>query len=103
MRASERKTAAAMLLILGILGAGLGAVPIAPAGCLDGCDETETETGDADCADCPLCSPGRAPVLLGKPEGAVSAGTVTAFEPPLVRHPSRTEDRDVFHVPRHLA
>ena len=69
-----------------------------PAECLDDCEDEASEG----CLDCPLCSPSRAPSLVGHAEVAAFDGPVSVCElVPIVR-PSRTEDRGVFHVPRYL-
>jgi hypothetical protein len=70
-------------------------VPPTPAGCLDDCEEERSA-----CADCPLCSPGRAPVLLGHPAPSLRGGPVDVQQILPTVHPSRIEDHDVFHVPR---
>ena len=73
-----------------------GSVQATPAPCLDDC----ADDAPGGCADCPFCSPSRAPSLVGHAEVAAFDGTVTVYEPvPTVRL-SRTEDRGVFHVPR---
>jgi hypothetical protein len=68
-----------------------------PSTCLDDC------AGDADrCGDCHCCAPVRAPVLLEQPEGAfVQTSTTHETLDPL--RPSRSEEREVFHVPRQSA
>jgi hypothetical protein len=68
-----------------------------PSACVDDC------AGQADsCGDCACCAPARAPVLLAQPDGEFSEPVTTheTFDP--VR-PSRPEEHDVFHVPRHNA
>lgn len=96
MRAGKRIVLATVGIALVFLASG---VPSAPAVCFDCCDDD----GSSACADCPLCSPGRAPMLLGQ------AGDCMAPLPGRWRHaprscqPVRVEERGVFHVPRHLA
>lgn len=69
---------------------------IAATRCLDGCEDDQ----GADCANCPVCSPGRACALLGQVAGPILAEPASAYETLLVVRPSRTEDRGIFHVPR---
>ena len=69
-----------------------------PTTCLADC------AGDADrCGDCHCCAPARAPVLLEQPASdfvQTTSSTHETFDP--VR-PSRSEEREVFHVPRQNA
>jgi hypothetical protein len=82
-----------LLLVLAILSAGAAS---APTRCPDGCaDERE-----AACVDCPLCSPARAPMLVGDPDRICLQVPVSLREAVLTHRLSRPEDRDVFHVPR---
>jgi hypothetical protein len=86
---------AGLLVAIAIL---TNAVEATPAGCPDACSDEEQSA----CFDCPLCSPGRAPSLLGTPDVASFDGPVSDHELlPTVR-PTRTEERDIFHVPRLL-
>ena len=90
----NRKAVAAFLVALVILTSG---VPVTAAtSCPDGCEDEQ----GGNCANCPVCSPGRAPGLMGQVASPILAEPASAFEIlPIVR-PSRTEDRGVFHVPR---
>jgi hypothetical protein len=82
-----------LLLVLAILSAGAASTPTR---CPDGCaDEQESA-----CVDCPLCSPGRAPMLVGEPDRPSIVAPVSIGETVLTLRASRPEDRDVFHVPR---
>jgi len=68
-----------------------------PTSCVDEC------AGEADrCDDCPCCAPARAPVILEQPGGAFVSTSSTHETLDPVR-PSRSEEQDVFHVPRHDA
>ena len=95
MGVARRETHAAVLLILVFLSSGVPAA--GPTACVDGCDD-----GDgAVCANCPLCSPAGA-ALLPTPHDGRFPQLAVAFEPLPTPHCCRTEDRGVFHVPRHL-
>jgi hypothetical protein len=93
MRASLRAAVATICLVLVLL---TGEVLASPSVCLDGCDEGS----GAACADCPVCSPGRAPVVLGPSGNASQPGPVSPHDTAPSIEPSRIEERDVFHVPR---
>jgi hypothetical protein len=84
------------LLLLAVAILLVGGVQAGPVRCSDGCADEEGTS----CVDCPLCSPARAPVLLGQAEGSLAVEAVAACEAPVVSRCSRTEDRAVFHVPR---
>ncbi len=68
-----------------------------PTSCMDEC------AGEVDgCGDCNCCAPVRAPVLLEQPDsGFVEACSTHETLDPV--RPSRSEERGVFHVPRHDA
>jgi len=94
MRTSYRLLA----VLLVALTIWTGSAQATPAPCLDDCAD-DVATG---CLDCPLCSPSRAPSLVGHAEVAAFDGPMSVYElVPTVR-PTRTEDRGVFHVPRLL-
>ena len=65
--------------------------------CVDGCADHGVS-----CGDCACCAPARAPVLLAQPDGEFTQSSSTHETLDPVR-PSRPEERDVFHVPRHNA
>jgi len=68
-----------------------------PTTCLADCaDEADR------CGDCHCCAPARAPVLLEQPDSEF-VQTISTHETLDPVRPSRSEERDVFHVPRHNA
>jgi hypothetical protein len=84
----------ALLGIAVILVIMAGALPeFGPTVCVDGCD---------DCAGCGACAPARVPVIVTQPEGRLTEPIATHETLDPVR-PSRSEERDVFHVPRPIA
>jgi len=96
MRVSLRVAVATVSLALVLF---VGGAPDLLSVCLDGCEEGS----GAACADCPLCSPGRAPVVLGPSGNASQPGPVSPHDAAPSIEPSRIEERDVFHVPRNFA
>ena len=64
-----------------------------PSVCVDGCDH---------CADCACCAPARVPVIVTQPEGRFTE-PIAAHETLDPVRPSRSEEREVFHVPRPTA
>lgn len=96
MRVWKRSALVTIGIALVLLASG---VSVAPTGCFDCCDDDD---GSA-CADCPLCSPGRAPMLLGQAGDSVAPVPGRLRNAPRTRQPVRVEERGVFHVPRHLA
>ena len=94
MSFKSRKAVAALLVTLVMLTCA--APLVAATECLDGCADEQ----GGNCANCPVCSPGRAIVLLGQVAGPILAEPASAYETLLIVRPTRTEDRGVFHVPR---
>ena len=94
MSFGSRKAIAAFLVFLVMLTSVAPVIAATP--CLDGCEDEQ----GASCANCPVCSPGRAIVLLGQVADPILAEPASAYETLLIVRPSRTEDRGVFHVPR---
>ena len=95
MLALIRKVFLALAVSLALAGGAFS--DFLPTTCLDDC------AGEADrCGDCHCCAPARAPVLLEPPDSEFleTCSTHETLDP--VR-PSRSEERDVFHVPRHDA
>ena len=91
----KRSALATIGIALVLLASG---VPAAPTACFECCDDDDGRA----CADCPLCSPGRAPMLLGQAGAAVAPVPGPSRDAPRTRQPVRIEERGVFHVPRHL-
>jgi hypothetical protein len=90
--------AASALLVLAVL-VGISVFPaLSPTACNDGCGEE----GDAGCVRCPFCASLTPPMLLPAPESPL-AEPASPHAPPVIAQRCRTEDRDVFHVPRRLA
>ena len=84
------------LAVIFVLAAG-ALSEFLPTACVGDCaDEADL------CGDCACCAPARAPVVLAQPDSAFvrTSSTHETLDP--VR-PSRAEERDVFHVPRHSA
>ena len=100
MSVPHRRGLAALVLVLLFLGTGIGLPESSPGGCADGCEDDGGEGGG--CADCPLCSPARAAVLV-PPDDSPVAELVDSYPVFSVECASRTEDRGVFHVPKPLA
>ena len=93
---APRRNAFLGLAVLLMVIAGVLA-EFGPIVCVDGCADHGVS-----CGDCACCAPARAPVLLAQPDGEFVQTSSTHETLDLVR-PSRSEERDVFHVPRHNA
>lgn len=94
MNFSRRIAVASFLVFLVTLTSVAPVIAATP--CVDGCEDEQ----GGNCANCPVCSPGRAIVLLGQVASPILAEPASAYETIHIVRPSRTEDRDVFHVPR---
>jgi hypothetical protein len=95
MSVPRRRGLTALVLVLLFLGTGIGLPESSPGGCADGCDDD-----GGGCADCPLCSPARAAVLV-PPDDCPVAELVDSTRP-FPSSASRTEDRGVTR-PKPLA
>ena len=95
MCAPRRNVFLGLAVLLMIMAGALA--EFGPIVCVDGCADHGVS-----CGDCACCAPARAPVVLAQPDGEFVQTSSTHETQDPVR-PSRSEERDVFHVPRHNA